>query len=355
MPKFHPLTVKEIRQETPDCVSVAFQLPENLRSDFDFLPGQYLTLKANVGGEELRRSYSICSSPGEEELRVAIKKVDGGRFSTFANEQLTVGTELEVMTPMGNFHIPLSANKRGHYVAFAAGSGITPVISILKSVMEVESDSQFTLFYGNRSLESIIFREEIEALKNKFMGRLSVHYVMSGEFPGSDLFYGRINEEKCEAYCNKLLDIKEVDAFFLCGPYSMIEGVKDTLYQLGVAKGKVHFELFTAPDQIQPTEAPKTEEESFEVMVSITLDGNTVEFPMQSEKEAVLDAALKAGADLPFACKGGVCCTCRAKLIEGEVNMKVNYALEEDEVEAGYVLTCQSYPKTNVIKVDFDA
>ena len=214
MPKFHPLTVKEIRQETPDCVSVAFQLPEDLKSDFDFLPGQYLTLKANVGGEELRRSYSICSSPGEEELRVAIKKVDGGRFSTYANERLKVGTELEVMTPMGNFHIPLSVNNSGHYVAFAAGSGITPVISILKSVMEVEPESQFTLFYGNRSLESIIFREEIEALKNKFMGRLSVHYVMSGEFPGSDLFYGRINEEKCEAYCNKLLDVKSGRCFF---------------------------------------------------------------------------------------------------------------------------------------------
>ena len=256
---------------------------------------------------------------------------------------------------MGNFHIPLHGDKPGHYVAFAAGSGITPVISILKTVMEVEPQSEFTLFYGNRSLESIIFREEIEALKNVHMGRLSVHYIMSGEFPGSELVYGRINEEKCKTFCSKLLDIDSVDDFFICGPYSMIEDVKAALKEMGVSKDKIHFELFTTAGMINKQPWKKElNGKSFAVEVSIRLDGFTFDFPMQSNSMPILDAALKAGADLPFACKGGVCCTCRAKLVEGEVEMEVNYALEEEEVKAGYILTCQSIPKTNKIKVDFD-
>lgn len=358
MPKFHALKVKEVRPETEECVSVAFELPEGLREDFQFLPGQYLTLKADIKGEDVRRSYSICTSPLENELRVAVKKVPNGRFSTFANETLKAGDQLEVMTPMGRFHTTLNPENEKEYVAFAAGSGITPIMSIMKSVLTKEPKSKFTLFYGNRAVDSIIFREEIEGLKNEYMGRLRLFHVLSREKLGSPLLSGRITEEKCEQFYDKLIEPTEVDDFFLCGPKPMIEAIQATLTKRGVDRKKIHFELFTTAVNGKTSSIPKQEQEEelpdIEAMIEITLDGNRFEFPLSSRAENILDGALKAGADLPYACKGGVCSTCRAKLTEGEVKMDVNYALEPEEVEAGYILTCQAHPKSDKVSVDFD-
>ncbi len=356
MPKFHPLKIKEVRRETGECVSVAFEVPKELQPEYRFIQGQHLTLKTELGGEEVRRSYSICASPNDDVLRVAIKKLEGGRFSTFANEQLQAGDILEVMTPMGRFFTKLDPANEKNYVAFAAGSGITPILSIMKAVLQQEPKSEFTLFYGNRKVDSIIFREEIEGLKNEYMGRLGVHHILSRELQGSELFSGRIDAEKCSAFCDKLIDPEGVDEFFLCGPEPMIHSLRDTLVNRGVPRENIHFELFVAGlnGKAQKKEQGR-KAQSVEASIHITLDGNAFEFPLTSGEDTILEAAHKVGADLPFACKGGVCCTCRAKLVEGEVEMDVNYALEPEEVEAGYILTCQSHPKTERVVVDFDS
>ncbi len=356
MPKFHPLKIREVRPETEECVSIAFEVPKGLQPEYQFLPGQYLTLRTAINGEEVRRSYSICSTPAEG-LRVAVKKVPKGRFSTFANEQLQAGDELEVMPPMGRFTADPDAAQAKQYVAFAAGSGITPIMSIMKTVLEQEPRSTFTLFYGNRMVDSIIFREEIEGLKNEHMGRLRIYHVLSREKLGSPLLSGRITADKCATICDKLIDPAEVDDFYLCGPLPMIEGIRETLEARGISRKKIHFELFNTGNGPATTSKPKPKAAGpkVEAIVAITLDGTTVEFPLSSDAESLLDGALQAGADLPFACKGGVCSTCRAKLTEGEVEMDVNYALEPDEVAAGYILTCQSHPKTERVAVDFDS
>lgn len=356
MPKFHLLKIKEVRRETGQCVSVAFEVPEQLKEEYRFVQGQHLTLKAELDGEEVRRSYSICASPYDDVLRVAIKKLEGGRFSTYANEKLQAGDTLEVMTPMGRFFTELDPANEKHYLAFAAGSGITPILSILKAVLQREPKSEFTLFYGNRKVDTIIFREEIEGLKNEYMGRLSVHHILSRELQGSELFSGHIDAEKLGAFCGRLIDPEEVDEYFICGPEPMIRDIRDTLAALGVDKSKVHFELFIAGlngKAKQKKEAGKAQ--SVEATIHITLDGNSFEFPLTSGKDTILEAAHKVGAGLPFACKGGVCATCRAKLLEGEIEMDTNYALEPDELEAGYILTCQSHPKTERVVVDFDS
>lgn len=360
MPKFNTLKVKDIKRETSECVSVAFEVPEQLIEDYAFVQGQYLTLKAEIQGEEVRRSYSICTSPLDNDLRVAIKKVEGGRFSTYANEQLRPGDSLEVMTPMGRFYTQLDANNENNYVAFAAGSGITPVMSILKTTLQKEPKSNFILFYGNRATDSIIFKEEIEALKNIFMGRLSVHHVLSREQQDSPLFTGHIDADKCMAFSKTFFDSAEISAFFLCGPGAMIEEVSNQLIERGVDKSNIHFELFTtdqagALNLMPKNTATSSSTEEVEAMISITLDGNSFSFPLPSKGDTILDAALKAGADLPFSCKGGVCATCRAKVVKGQVNMDVNYALEQDEIENGYVLTCQSHPASAEVHVDFDS
>ncbi len=355
-PKFHSLQIKNIRRETSDCVSVAFDVPTELEENYQFISGQYLTLKTEIEGEEVRRSYSICSSPTDNELRVAVKKVEGGRFSSFANELLQVGNILEVMTPVGNFHSEMNAANSKYYVAFAAGSGITPILSILKTVLRTELNSHFTLFYGNRATDSILFREAIEGLKNEHLGRLGVHYILSKEFNNSDLFTGRISAEKSRIFLTKLIDVEEVDEFFICGPQEMNEEIRDLLLEYKVDRKKIHVELFT-------TGIPKNNQAKvvtstligFEAQVQITLDSNTFQFSLSSSGDSILDGALKAGADLPFACKGGVCSTCRAKLTEGQVEMDVNYALEPDELTQGYILTCQSHPKTQRVVVDFDS
>ena len=345
-----------MRRETPDCVSVSFEVPPNLKPEYEFLPGQHLTLKKTIDGSEIRRSYSICSSPEQGELRVAIKQVAGGQFSVFANEKLGVGNELEVMTPMGNFNLETAPQNKKHYVAFAAGSGITPVISMLKSVLREEPGSHFTLFYGNRNTESIIFRDEIEDLKNEYLTRLSVHHILSQEDLGADLFFGRIDKDKSQRFCTRLLDVLDVDAFYLCGPEPMIFAVKSTLLELGVDEKNIHFELFTTPGASAGilNKAWASKQSIGTSKITLTRDGNTFTYNHDQPSETILDAASKTVADMPFACKGGVCCTCKAKVLQGEVEMEVCYGLERDEVEAGYILTCQSHPKTETVVLSFD-
>lgn len=359
---FHPLRIKEIRQETADCISVVFDVPEDLQPGFRFSQGQSLTMRLPVEGTDVRRTYSICSSPLENEWRVAIKKVDGGVFSTFAHGKLQKGDILEVMPPVGKFYTALSPEQTKHYLAFAAGSGITPVLSLLKTTLATEPHSTFTLVYGNRNRSSIIFFEELEGLKNKYIDRFNLVHILSRERMETPLNSGRIDVNKLEEL-DKLLGYSSFDEFFICGPEEMIFCTRDFLEARRIDKKKIHFELFTTPgiksvpdsyrDGSQKSESvtdsgPKSQ-------ITVQLDGRAFDFALSFDSnESILDAALQQGADLPFACKGGVCCTCKAKLLKGEVAMDVHWGLEEEEVAQGYILTCQSHPKTERVVVDFD-
>ena len=356
-PKFHKLIIKDVYPETDDCCSIAFEVPEHLKSDYTFKQGQYLTLKADINNQDVRRSYSICTSPLDNELRVAVKHIENGLFSTFANKKLKKGDSLEVMTPSGNFNTELSFENKKNYLAFAAGSGITPIISILKTALETEPQSTFTLFYGNKNTGSIIFKENIEALKNMFMQRLKVYYFLSREVLDAPLMNGRIDYEKCNMVFDKFIDLSGIDECFSCGPESMIFAVKDSLIENGFNENNIHYELFTSPlgklgvDKIHKV---KEEDKGRVTDVTINLDGKAFKFDLPYGSDNLLDAALKQGADLPYACKGGVCCTCKAKVLKGKVDMNVNYALEKEQVDAGFILTCQAHPTTDVVVVDFD-
>lgn len=358
-PRFYQLKVKEVRPETNDCVSVALEIPEELKDTFSFAPGQYLTFRTHFDDTEVRRSYSICASPRDCELRVAIKKVEQGKFSTYANATLKKGDVLDVMPPMGKFTPRVSDKKQKNYLAFAAGSGITPIMSIMKTVIEEEPESTFTLVYGNKNRNTIIFREAVEALKNKYMQRLRVYHILSREFMDVPLFNGRIDAQKCTDFCTSLVDIAAMDEAFICGPEEMILSVRERLVELGMESGHVHIELFASPDQPKAKHDKWVAEHAADSgpmsKVTITLDGTTFEIDLAYNGDSILDAALKRGADLPYACKGGVCCTCRAKVTDGAVDMEVNYALEPDEVAKGFVLTCQSHPTTPRVSIDFDA
>jgi ring-1,2-phenylacetyl-CoA epoxidase subunit PaaE len=351
---FHTVTVKDIRRETEDCVSVSFNIPEDLRSQFQYKAGQYLTLRKYLNGEEIRRSYSLCSSPLDNEWRVAVKNVTNGKFSAYALNEMKVGDEIELMPPMGAFHTEINSANKKKYVGIAAGSGITPVLSIIKTVLKTEQQSSFTLVYGNKNRNSIIFREEVEALKNKYIDRFRVMHVLSREVTDAAINSGRIDATKCEELFTKFIDVK-ADEFFICGPEDMIFCVKDFLMNKGIPKKHVHFELFTAPNQKAAVQEVKTEDAGPKSKVTVILDGRSFDFDLTHEGENILDAAIRLGADLPYSCKSGVCSTCRAKLVEGEVDMEVNYALEDDEVKQGFILTCQSHPKTPKVVIDYDA
>ncbi|MBU6339947.1 MAG: phenylacetate-CoA oxygenase/reductase subunit PaaK [Bacteroidetes bacterium] len=354
--KFYPLRIQAVHRETVDAVSLTFDVPADLQTLFAFKQGQYLTLRSELNGEDVRRSYSICSGVQEGTLRVAIKQVDGGLFSTFANQQLKTGDVLDVMPPQGRFFTELDPAQARTYVAFASGSGITPIMSLLKTTLLEEPQSRFILFFGNKGFDHIIFREELESLKNQYPDRLSIHHVFSRESLGSPLFYGRIDAEKCAQYARLLFDPTAVHAFFLCGPAEMIFAVKESLEKAGAKPESIHFELFTTAGM---TVATKTKKQSDvpEFVASITLiqDGAQFDFVLPSAGSTLLDAAMRAGADLPFSCKGGVCCTCKAKILEGSATMDLCYGLEPDEIEAGYILTCQAHPITEKLVVSFDA
>lgn len=352
---FHKLIIDSVNKETENCISVSFNIPEESKEAFVFIEGQNLTLKKDFDGEEFRRSYSICTAPHEGQLKVAIKKVPGGKFSNWAFDNIKVGDTLDVMPASGNFTLKNKKTTGGNYLAIAAGSGITPVISIIKQTLYSHPKNEFTLIYGNQSRASIIFLEELEALKNKFMGRLRLIYIFSREKTDIDLHNGRIDEDKLKAF-SKIIDFTLFDDIFICGPEAMIFNAESFLLNNEVAKNKIHFELFTTPGQkaILKTQPDEVEDDGNKSEINIKLDGRSFSFHLGAAGDNILNAALKQGADLPFACKAGVCCTCKAKLISGKVTMDVNYALEEEEVEQGYILTCQSHPASEIVEIDFD-
>jgi ring-1,2-phenylacetyl-CoA epoxidase subunit PaaE len=354
MPEFHALRVADVRSVTDEATAIAFEVPPDLAPAYAFTQGQYLTLKAKVGGEELRRSYSICSAVGEGDLQVAVKRVPDGRFSTYANANIKPGDVIDVMTPMGNFHAPLDPVATRHYVGFAGGSGITPFMSIIKTVLKSEPKSRFTLFYGSRSVAQIMFRDELSDLKDRYLGRLSVFHILSDERPDLDLFHGLIDTEKAGLLLDKLIDPEDLDYVFICGPGPMMEAVRGALGARGIEETRQKYELFGTP----PPQAGKRQrqvEVKGSAEVTVRLHGAQTNFRLPFSGESLLEAALSQDLDLPYSCKAGVCCTCRAKLVEGTVRMDVDHALEPDEREAGYILTCQSHPTSDRVVVDFDA
>lgn len=352
---FEKVFIKQVKKETADCVSIVFDIPESLQEKFKYKQGQHLTMRAFINGEEVRRSYSLCSSPLNNEWRVAVKKVDGGLFSTYANDVLRTGDTLELMEPMGHFFTELNPANKKSYAAIASGSGITPILSIIKTVLASEPNSEFTLVYGNRNRSSVIFKEQLEALKNKYINRFRIVYILSRERTDAEINHGRIDAKKCAALFGKVVSL-DTDEFFICGPEEMIFTVKDFLEEKGVDKKKIHFELFTTGSTVQRKANSEKQQESTERKSNITvkLDGITFDFQVPFNGNAILDEALKNGADLPYSCKGGVCCTCKARLVEGEVDMDVSYGLEAEEIEEGFILACQSHPKTEKVVIDFD-
>jgi ring-1,2-phenylacetyl-CoA epoxidase subunit PaaE len=353
-PRFHRLAVNDLRRETADAVSMTFAIPSELAGDYSFMPGQYLTLRTTMDGEEVRRSYSICSGPDDGELRIAVKKVDGGAFSNWAADELKSGDELEVMTPTGRFGVTHAPDQARLYVGFAAGSGITPILSIIKGVLAREPKSRFFLFYGNRTTEGMLFLEELEELKDRFLERLSLFHVISGEEQDVPILHGRLDGDKVRVLLRSLVPASHVDHVFICGPSGMSEDIEATCRDIGIADEKIHVERFVSEFGGKPRPkavvAPGTPPKA---MASLIIDGKRREVPV-AEGEAILDAALRAGMDLPFACKGGMCSTCRAKLVEGEAQMEVNYSLEPWELKAGFILTCQARPCSEKVVVDYD-
>lgn len=356
-PAFHRLSIREVRRETADAISVRFAVPPALRQAYAFTQGQFVTLKATIDGEELRRSYSVCCALSDYardgELRVGIKRIEGGRFSSHAERNFQRGMALEVMTPDGRFFTPLAAHQRKHYVAFAGGSGITPVLSIIKSVLEVERASRFTLVYGNRAIGAIMFAEELEELKNRYLGRLSLYHVISDEPQEVELFNGLMDAQKCAQFLDTLIPPSTIDEAFICGPAPMMDAAESALVAAGVARARIHVERFGTPlPQAGPRKVPATNVARADVQ--LIQHGKARQLQVPYEGEAVLDAGLAAGLDLPFACKAGVCCTCRARVLEGCVRMERNFSLEAHETARGYVLTCQAHPLTAKVVISYD-
>ncbi|HET9024193.1 MAG TPA: 1,2-phenylacetyl-CoA epoxidase subunit PaaE [Burkholderiaceae bacterium] len=351
-PRFHPLRVAEVRRETPECVSLKFELPAELANEYRFTQGQHLALRTTLDGEELRRSYSVCSGCDDGELRVAVKKVTGGRFSVWANEALKPGDAIDVMTPEGRFFTPLSPDHDKHYVAFVAGSGITPVLSLIRTTLAREPKSRFTLIYGNRRQTSVMFHEALEDLKDRYLTRFALYNVFSREQQDIDLFNGRLDGAKVRAFLSTLVPVGSIDEAFVCGPATMIDDVEQALVEAGVPRSHVHVERFGVPGAT--TAAPVDDADAAQARIGIVLDGVRREIDFHPGQHSILDAGRAAGLDLPYSCKGGMCSTCRGKLLEGQVKMAKNYALERHEVDAGYVLTCQSYPLTERVLISYD-
>ncbi|WP_287813538.1 1,2-phenylacetyl-CoA epoxidase subunit PaaE [Pseudomonas sp.] len=356
MSQFHSLTIKQVRAETRDAVSIAFDVPEHLREAFRYTQGQHLVMRTHLDGEEIRRSYSICTGVSDDELRVAIKKVAGGRFSAYANEQLQPGHCLEVMPPAGEFSVPLDPARHGRYLAVAAGSGITPILSIVKTTLEHEPHSHVTVLYGNRSSAGALFREQLEDLKNRYLQRLNLVFVFSREQQDVDLYNGRIDADKCQRLFSRWVEVKTLDAAFICGPQAMTETVRDQLKAHGMDSRRIHFELFGAAVDGSKREAREAARQLDAAVSQITVisDGRALAFDLPRNTVSVLDAGNAIGAELPYSCKAGVCSTCKCRVIEGEVEMDANHALEDYEVAAGYVLSCQTFPISQKVVLDFD-
>ena len=353
---FHPLKVKSVRPDTDEAVIVSFDVPEDLGDAFRFTQGQHLTLRNAVGGSDERRSYSICSGIADGELRVGIRKVPGGRFSTWIHESLKPGDTIQVMAPEGRFFVPLAPTEARHYLGIAGGSGITPILSIMKTVLAAEPLARFTLIYANRRQRSTMFMEEIEDLKNRYLTRLVLHLVFSQEQMDVPLNSGRLDRAKLAEFIGPLIDPASIDHAFVCGPHGFNDEAEAALLDAGLPAEHIHIERFGIP--VPAGSAPPKQEvregDAAQARITIVRDGLSRDIDYRSEHGNILDAAADAGLEVPFSCKSGVCCTCRAKLLEGEVRMERNFALEKHEVAAGFVLTCQSHPLTERVVLSFD-
>jgi ring-1,2-phenylacetyl-CoA epoxidase subunit PaaE len=355
MSKFHPLRVARVERETRDAVAITFAVPPALADQFRYVQGQHLTLRADIGGEDVRRSYSICSGVQDGVLRVAVKRSPGGVFSTWANDALKVGDTIGVMPPLGHFNVPLDAAHARHYLGFAAGSGITPLLSIVKTTLAAEPGSRFTLVYANRASGSVMFREELAALKDRNLGRFNLVHVLSREAQDVEMLHGRIDRAKADALLAHWVPLADVDAAFVCGPEGMMDAVVGALKDRGFPDAKIKVERFAAsiPKHTHvATGVPAPGHAECEV--TVVIDGTTRSFALAKGKENLLEAGLRGGVELPYSCRGGVCSTCRCRLTAGEVDMDVNFALEDYEVARGYILACQSYPVTDKVSVTFD-
>lgn len=355
MARFHELEVTDVRKTIRDAVVVTLKPVNGAASEFDFTQGQYLTFRRDFDGEEIRRSYSICAGKGEGILQVGIKRVDGGAFSTWANEELKVGERLEAMPPMGRFFTPLDAALNKTYLGFAGGSGITPVLSLIKTTLEAEPKADFTLVYANKGISTIMFREELEDIKNRYMGRFNVIHILEQDAQDIELFSGLVTEEKCAELFKSWIDIKTVDTAFICGPEPMMLGIAKALKDHGLDETQIKYELFASGQQgrLAKPVASRAAAAAAQIKLSVTLDGATQTLEADGNT-SLLDLARGNAMDAPYACKAGVCSTCRCRVIEGEVDMRANHALEDYEVEKGYVLSCQSYPVSAVVKIDYD-
>ncbi|WP_044403039.1 2Fe-2S iron-sulfur cluster-binding protein [Lacinutrix sp. Hel_I_90] len=356
MAEFHNIKVADIYKETEDTSVVTFEIPSELHSVFKFRQGQHLTLKKDLGGEDVRRSYSLCSSPMDKQWKVAVKQIPGGKFSTYVNEELQTGDALEVMAPSGMFGVPVQSEKAKNYLFFAAGSGITPVLSMVKTHLAEEPNATCKLFYVNKTAKSIIFKEELEQLRNKYFGRFEIYYFLTKERRDIALLNGRFDDDKMTVLTKTFIDIPDTSEVFLCGPEQMVNFVSNYLITAGLPKELIHFELFvTGLSEEDIKRAERLSKQNVEgTKITIVDGGKEFAFTMTKEYDNILDAALGAGADLPFACKGGVCSTCKCEVVEGKVEMKVNYALDEKEVSQNLVLSCQAVPTTESVVVNFD-
>ncbi len=355
MSKFHSVKIANIYKETKECSVLTFEIPDAIKDEFHFKQGQHLTLKATINGQDARRSYSLCSSPIENKWQVAVKKINGGLFSTFVNDTLKKGDVIEIMAPNGEFNVEVNATKPKNYIVFAAGSGITPILSIIKTHLASEPNSTFKLFYLNRTVKSIIFKEEIEQLKNTYFDRFEIFHFLTKEHRSIELLNGRFTQEKLQVLTKNIIDIPSTDECFICGPEQMIFLIRDELIAAGLDKNKIHYELFTSgiTEEDKARMAKIVEKKVEGTDVTIIDGGKEFHFVMDDDFDNILDGALAAGADLPFACKGGVCSTCKCKVVSGTVEMKINYALDENEVAKGLVLSCQAVPTSEKVVVDF--
>ncbi|HVZ92662.1 MAG TPA: 1,2-phenylacetyl-CoA epoxidase subunit PaaE [Rhizomicrobium sp.] len=354
--RFHKLRIAEVRRETQDSASIRFEIPPELKETFAFKAGQHLTLRAEIDGEDLRRTYSVCAAPHEGEIRIAVKRMQGGRFSTWAND-LQAGCLVDVLPPLGKFTPPAAARAEPYYVALAGGSGVTPVISILKSVLKENPRARFAFLYGNRDSASIMFLEELAGLKDRYLDRLEVYHFLENESGDIELFNGRLDRAKCDAAFSTLIDAREADAIFICGPGPMMDAAEQALLARGVPPERILIERFTtgAVSAERQARDQALQRKAEGARIWVTLDGRKAQIPFDAGKGNILESVQAAGMPAPYACKGGVCSTCRAKLISGTVAMKQNYGLTEAELAAGFILTCQSVPTSDEVVITYDA
>lgn len=359
--QFHTLSLADVRPETETAICITFDVPEELKSTFQFTQGQFLTLRQEIDGEDLRRSYSICSGVDDGHMRVGIKRVSGGKFSNYANDNFKLGSTVEVMPPQGSFNTELNSDNQKNYMCIAAGSGITPILSIVKSILSKEPNSKVTLIYGNKRTNSVMFKDDLGYVKNSYMDRFTWINIMNHEDQGSDLLNGIIDNEKgTELHKAKLINIFKTDDVFICGPEAMMSEVSRGFRASGFDDSRIHYELFANSSEDAEKILEKSQEriaaygENKTSKVTVVADGRAINFELATVGKNILDAGMHNGLDLPYACKAGVCSTCKAKLIKGKVDMDISHGLEQHEIDAGYILTCQAHPISDEVEVDFD-